>query len=283
MRTILIFIQILTFNVLNAQIHCYDNFSQRDSLMYFGNDSIPFSGLYKEYYPGKVKRSVEFKDGIINGKVIRYDESGCIVSRGDYQNGIKHGISEEYSNSNLLIRRDFFSNGILDSSFCWYSNGLISKILINKPIRKEFDFPENSNVLNLIPIFGKEEKLIKQYPSYLMDDIDVYATINKNDFYKNDSIQVQIAKIMCKECESAMPVLIDTLILEDYRIKKFIIGAIVNGYCFSFSCNDGIISKKVLERFKKVNVVKFYMEDFIIVDPYSLEYRLRVYWYGLID
>ena len=256
-----------------AQIKCSDNYYQKRGLMYLGEDTIPFNGVYRDYFPGKVKTMAHYKNGILNGEYRKYNEFGELEFLMNYKNGIRHGISEEYINyaySSYLISKEYFNMGNLDSGFYWSNAGIIKKIERNSVKKEVLLFPVDSGIFRLIPWMGIEKT------NWSGADV-----ILKNNFYNHDSIKINIAKITCRDCYTEEPTGWDTISLENYKIKSFIFTPLANGIDMDFFSKKGYIPKTMISRCKELNVSTFYLSDIKITDYLGIEYELPSFKYEL--
>ena len=76
-------------------------------------------GIAKKYYllpgspiNGTLKAEINLKNGLLNGPMKEYSESGCLKSEINYRNGIRHGETKIYwKDTNVVSLIDTYENG----------------------------------------------------------------------------------------------------------------------------------------------------------------------------
>lgn len=94
-------------------IEVFDEEGNLRATLNFKNNLL--EGISKAYKNGQVVREVPYKQGLIDGVMITYSDSGASDSRRietAYKAGKKHGASKIYQNENLISLREY-QNGVL--------------------------------------------------------------------------------------------------------------------------------------------------------------------------
>ena len=110
------------------QLECIDN------RMYIKSSKKLLTGIHVEYYKnGNVKRSIEYKNGILDGVVENFREDGKLIHMETWKEKSLHGFFKTYDEKNDSISTGFFNN--LHESGEWKTydkNGvLVSKLVFD--------------------------------------------------------------------------------------------------------------------------------------------------------
>lgn len=125
----------------------------------------PFTGSFIEYYEsGKLKGTGSFKDGLVDGLRIIYNENGSKRVERNYSEGLSHGMSSEFYDSGKLKQEGEFVKGKEDGVWTiYYENGLTKAILTFSMGVEQGNYFE----------YNEEGKLIKQF--YLVEGKETYS------------------------------------------------------------------------------------------------------------
>ena len=86
------------------------SFSEDQTCIYQG---VPFTGVAVFYRAnGTPESEVEYSDGIQNGSVRDWSESGVLVLEAEVKNGSYHGLIRYFSDSGHLLREEDYEFGI---------------------------------------------------------------------------------------------------------------------------------------------------------------------------
>lgn len=115
----------------------------------------PYSGDFVEYYDnGTIKGTGTFKDGLVHGSRMMYNENGKIYLKRNYANGINDGASIEYYNNGNVKQEAYFKNGKEDGKLkIFYENGQLKALFTLLDGVQEGDYYE----------YDSNGKLIAQY------------------------------------------------------------------------------------------------------------------------
>ena len=121
------------------------------------------TGLREKFYPnGKIKSSINYKDGIKHGTAKNYYDNGNLKLSMTYDNGKKTGKSSYYYEDGQLYRESFYINDQLDGLRKVFKNG---KLKSEIPYRK--GHPGKG-----IKEYLLNGKLKTKYPKILVKPID---------------------------------------------------------------------------------------------------------------
>ena len=103
----------------------FDEFRQKKGLQYLPDDKYPYTGYYVQLDKKKRIRNLRhFNDGILDGPVVNWWESGLKQLVGQYRLGKKDGLWTTWTAKNVKSTEQNFFNGKLDgSSTRWYKSG----------------------------------------------------------------------------------------------------------------------------------------------------------------
>ena len=81
-------------------------------------------GKWKTFYSdGKLKSITEYKDGLVNGKIIQYHKNGTVSYKGKCINGKVENTSTAYYESGKVKAKNYYVNGELIKQEVFFENG----------------------------------------------------------------------------------------------------------------------------------------------------------------
>ncbi len=100
-------------------------------------------GVTQRYDNGKLSWRKTYKNGKVNGIIIKYNEDGSKWQEATYINDTLLGPEKEYRNGKIYIE-NWYTNHIIDSEENFYDNGLLSVRRVftdngNKIIEQDYD------------------------------------------------------------------------------------------------------------------------------------------------
>lgn len=124
-------------------------------------------GLKKEYYwPGsKIKREVNYKNGIFDGSFVEYAPDGTVLQELNYSNGKKDGFWKYYYNDGSLLKTENWKEDVKDGEFkTFYIQGEIQTIETYKKGMKHGKFIERypDNTLKR-EAYYKRDELVEEH------------------------------------------------------------------------------------------------------------------------
>lgn len=125
----------------------------------------PFTGPFVEYFEsGKLKGTGSFKDGLVDGLRIMYNEDGTKRVERSYSAGLSHGMSSEFYDDGKLKQEGEFVKGKEHGIWTIYwQNGNVKAIITFENGIQQGDYFE----------YNEEGTLIKQF--YLKDGKEGYS------------------------------------------------------------------------------------------------------------
>jgi antitoxin component YwqK of YwqJK toxin-antitoxin module len=128
--------------------------------------TIPYTGTFEEFYEsGKLKGTGSFKDGLVDGLRIMYNEDGTKRVERQYSGGLSHGLSSEFYDDGKLKQEGEFVKGKENGIWTIYwKNGQTKSIITFENGVAQGDYFE----------FNEDGKLIKQF--FLQDGNEGYST-----------------------------------------------------------------------------------------------------------
>ena len=85
---------------------------EREGLLYIKFSSNPYTGSFSVYYEnGKVSKTINVRDGLLDGPFIEYHENGQLQAKGSWKNGKYNDLYEEYYQSGEQKLKVFFTDG----------------------------------------------------------------------------------------------------------------------------------------------------------------------------
>ena len=104
----------------------------KNDTVYKTSEDKPFTGNYREYYPGDIKVEGQFINGLKNGEFIYYNNSLGVIEYGycsvdsiiNYSQGLKDGIQKKFhicpqESSRKNFKNDFNVSLALDLNGLW--------------------------------------------------------------------------------------------------------------------------------------------------------------------
>lgn len=127
--------------------------------------NIPYSGTFEEFFDsGELKGTGSFKDGLVDGLRIMYNEDGTKRVERSYSAGLSHGMSSEFYEDGKLKQEGEFVKGKENGVWTIYwQNGNVKAVITFKNGIQQGDYFE----------YNEEGKLIKQF--YLRDGKEGYS------------------------------------------------------------------------------------------------------------
>jgi hypothetical protein len=252
----------------------------------FGADSNVYTGDFKEYYPGKVKTEGSYINGLKSGTFRLYSDDGESVlwAIENYSAGHKDGVFKKFYKNSALIRNlisiENYRMDSLNDCYYWDRSGQLVKTVIHNQMNT---YEIDSSILTII-VYIKGE-----FGVFLPDND--YRAIKKKIFCKKNPIEIQVAKVTCSNCWDPDQNIIDTLVLNDFKVISYSI----SGYSYRFKKDSG----QTEFRFSKINGNKisdylkskvcnnyrnvFWLENIIILDKNNVEYFLPATKYEIFD
>lgn len=125
------------------------------------------NGVKKEYYwPGsKIKREVNYKQGIFDGSFIEYNTEGNVLQELNYTNGEKDGLWKYYYNDGTLLKTENWKKEVKEGEFkTFYIGGEVQILETYRKGLKEGKFMERypDNSLKREAYYKKDE-LIEEH------------------------------------------------------------------------------------------------------------------------
>lgn len=192
------------------QFYFYNNrYFVNQNKMYLG-DSVLYNGEYVEYYPGKVKNTGKYCDGLKDGVFRSFDSDGNMVSEITYQDGERNGSAKTYNEWGYLLSDEWFDHDSLVSGIYWHRSGQLEKTFLNGKIQL---YPVDSTVYRIMPMV---KGMVYNYSK------DRYE-LKKKEFCRSDDPVIQIVAIRCGNCFGEDMSITDTIVLCNYKILSFLI------------------------------------------------------------
>jgi hypothetical protein len=121
----------------------FQELTKAGGLIYY--QSKPFTGKgFSLYYNNKVEQEIEFKNGKQDGKTINFYKDGKIKFLSTYKENTKNGPSESYDESGAIISKGNFKNGKADGQWIgWINYGIADA---GQPIYLKATFLEGKRV-----------------------------------------------------------------------------------------------------------------------------------------
>lgn len=102
------------------EIYNENNTNVVDGVVYDINEK-PINGIYKIYYPnGNVKMEVRSKNGKPEGKGNFYDEDGNIIFTGNFKNGLMDGKILNFYPNGSIREENYYVDGVKDGIYKTY-------------------------------------------------------------------------------------------------------------------------------------------------------------------
>ena len=262
-RTVCHILIILMFSAvsLKAQIKCYDNYYIKDTLMYHDDDTLPFTGDYREYYPGNIKSKGHYTRGLKDGEFVNYDRDPEGETIENYSNGLKDGVSKKYiyrNDKKILVRKETFTAGVLDTAIYWSVTGQLEKIRINAGEPEVKSFQIDSNIYEILPLVS------------LKKGRKLYYT----DFISEDSVRVKTAVVICSDCFHESREIRDTIATRDFSVQSFSMTSVCAGSDYVFYCRHGYITREAVQYIERCKPNMFYLYNIIVVDKHGIPCEL---------
>ncbi len=103
-----------------SQVDCKMDIDKKHDTIYKKGEQIPFSGYYKEYYPGSIKMEGKYLNGLRVGKFTYYSYyRSDIDSIVNYKNGKKDGMKKTFTPWRYTDCIEYYTNDTLDGD-CYY-------------------------------------------------------------------------------------------------------------------------------------------------------------------
>lgn len=130
----------------------YNDLQDRNGVKYEINQSTPFTGLAKFYFPnGEVKALFNYVNGINEGPQKVYYETGQVKISSNYTNGLQEGLAHFYYENGQLRLEAYYKNNLQDGlSKAYYRNGQPSIESIWKEGKQDsiiIEYNENGEII----------------------------------------------------------------------------------------------------------------------------------------
>lgn len=137
--TILSFILFFIISCNNDYVN-YEELTEINGITLLKSSKIPFTGICRKYKNEKLEFEKNYKNGILNGKFIRYYDNGNISNEVNFVNGNPTGYKQYFPDKKLKAEKT--DDGKNQHLTTWFENG-------NKNLEQNL----TNNILN-----GKSEK-----------------------------------------------------------------------------------------------------------------------------
>ena len=87
---------------------------EKTGIVYAINEKIPFTGIVELRENGNIKFLVSYKNGLMDGKSLKYYKSGQINLEETYKKGLPDGISKAYYENGKVEYEASYKNGKKD-------------------------------------------------------------------------------------------------------------------------------------------------------------------------
>ncbi len=153
----------------NKHIGQWKFYFQNGKLEQIGNynNKGNVEGFWKWYYSnGEIHREESFLDGLSDGKLIEYSDSGMVITEGSYIDGIENGLWKlNYGDFKEIGK---YVDGKKDSLWkSWYNNGILSfegKFIDDNPNGKQIYYWDNGKIKEEgYYVMGKKEGVWVKY------------------------------------------------------------------------------------------------------------------------
>lgn len=151
MRVIIIFLILLSVNIIMLGQTNINNLEQIDGVWHLKGDSIAFTGDFEERYnDGSIKGTGKLLGGQLAGLRMRYYENGNKRSEGYYKDGYFNGHYKEFYPSGLLKQEGGFIDDKEHGTWIIYYPNQEKKVVLNfdNGIQEGFyyEYDENSHL-----------------------------------------------------------------------------------------------------------------------------------------
>jgi hypothetical protein len=259
----------------------YNNKYYYNNHKLYGSDSSLYSGEFKEYFPGEVKESGNYLNGLKDGTFYKYKNNLYdLLSVEHYSKGLKNGEFRKYYPYNEcvmnLLSLENYKNDTLIDSYYWDKSGQLIKTIIDNQTK---NYSIDSSIWTIL-FYIKGEKLFK--PPYYYYRTAPSKGINRKYLCKKDPIKIQVAKITCTDCLSPGNDIVDTIVLNNFKVLSFSLSYSQAG---DSGTGEDIIGDVIPEKYKAVfkSLPVFYLENVVILDNNNVQYYLTDAKYIIID
>ncbi len=267
-------IYLFIFNTISslAFSQTVDNceFEFKNDILYYKKDSQPYTGTFQEWYEGPLSTEGTYLNGLKNGKFVKYDIDGNVYSVQNYTNGKKDGeflrFNTRENSPSILILKEYYKNGFLKESTQWDISGQ-SKMQMKDGLTRHFQV---DTCLYEINIHINNEYTINT------EGWKKYRVLPNSIFQPLDSIKLNIVKILYDSCNTTSIPKFDTIIVNNFKIKEFLINPVRRGSSVSFPKIYGeFIPKNIVENISRAIIqnslewIDFY--EVIIEDPNGVQ------------
>lgn len=210
------FMTLMTFSQTNII-----DLEEVDGLWTRKGESSPFNGDFVEKFDnGKTAATGTFKDGLLEGERIVYNEDGSRDLERNYQQGISNGIGKDYFDNGTLKQEGLFKDGKESGIWILYYESGEKRAMINfEDGKQQGSYKE----------YSKDGKLLRQF--YAVDGKSGYSDEFNKYFNEAEDLRVHI------KVQEAMP-LYDKAIEINPTVAKAYFG---RGECKGYTDFKGAI------------------------------------------
>lgn len=91
--------------------------------------TVAYTGLYQTYYPnGSIEIEAEFKNGLLDGRYMRFSTTFQKIDEYHFLAGQRHGLVTLYRPTGTLISQTFWCHGARDVKVLRYNDEKIQKV-----------------------------------------------------------------------------------------------------------------------------------------------------------
>jgi len=178
MKNILMTFSFIFFvnSIIWPQNPCVTEIEIKEGIVFKKGVEYPFTGEYKEYYPGVLKVSGQYLDGLKHGLFTYLNHNRSYYKTVNYSYGLKHGREKYYEDNNYLISSENYQNDTLHGEcYYWYSGGQLEKVITykNGVVVKEEECEYDTTIFKIwFKIEGSTSDLINRFFFSTKDTID---------------------------------------------------------------------------------------------------------------
>lgn len=201
---LLLFLSISCFS--QVQKPCVMDIVERHDTVFKAGEQKPYNGKYEEYYPGNIKISGNYLNGLKHGQFI-YFGNHVYDSIVNFSFGHRDGLKQTYEADGYLESKLNFLNDTLDGQTYYWTRGQLyySEIYKKGKLISSQAYPYNDSIKSLIFYLPCEHN----------------GKISRKQIESQDSIQIKLCGIICSNA-SDIDYECDTIQLDkSYKVVSF--------------------------------------------------------------